>query len=96
MISARPTRTAVHRADPTAREARGRTESVGVRAKYPHRHAWSRARRTWQSRPERRRKMYMRVILERVLGKQLMRPTKPEKEEHPERAERADMGGRSR
>jgi hypothetical protein len=29
--------------------------------------------------------MYMKVILERVLAKRLMRPTKPEKEEKEER-----------
>jgi len=33
--------------------------------------------------------MYMKVILERVLAKRLMRPTKPEKEEK-EREEKAE------
>ncbi len=43
--------------------------------------------------------MYMKVILERVLAKRLIRPTKPEKEERlekPERPERPDREARSR
>ena len=43
--------------------------------------------------------MYMKVILERVLAKRLIRPTKPEKEERPERPEkpvRQEKGARHR
>ena len=43
------------------------------------------SRRCRQNDHERRVKMYMKVILERVLAKRLMRPTKPEKEEKEER-----------
>ncbi len=38
--------------------------------------------------------MYMKVILERVLAKRLIRPTKPEKEERPERPERPERSGK--
>jgi deoxyribonuclease-4 len=40
--------------------------------------------------------MYMKVILERVLAKRLIRPTKPEKEEKPEKPERPEREARSR
>ena len=43
--------------------------------------------------------MYMKVILERVLAKRLVRPTKPERDERPEkpaRPERSEKGARSR